>query len=557
LTSTALPKNSHERPITSGAERDPFDLVGDVIDSQFRVDEIAGEGTLSVIYRGHHLGVDATVSIKCLDLPSTLDPQLVAPVVRGFREGCRLQYRLALDNLDIAQTLGSGTTLAPRTGVEVPYVVREWLEGHSLATELAWRRVRGLKGQSLAAAMSLLDGAARGLSFAHVRKTAHLAIDPTNLFLVTMAKERRVKILDFGLAAALRGAVPEGGAAGLYVLPIEHAAPEQLDKALGQTGLSTDVYALAIVLLEVLSDRQVVDGGETGAMIARVLDPKRRPHPRDLGIALPRAVEDELARAVSLDPSQRHADVGAFWQALESAADGAPARAPSPVAPSPAAPAPAPVAASPTEPIVAPQPTLIGVPELPNELPEEPPPPAPFAVPLDTPSGGIELPPRFAAPPSMRAKNVRFAAAAAALFAAAFAITMVALARGPTRSAHASRGAPVARDRAVASRFTETRAAAAPRAGLPFFHGAAIRALSQTGSLSSCSEGKKLWGSGSARVDFAPDGAVSRVELGWPFAGTSEGACVIEKLSTARVRPFAGTGSVFFKFFVPRPTTAP
>ena len=104
---------------------DPFDLVGDVLDDQYRIDECAGEGVLSVVYRGRHLGVDADVAVKCLNLPPTMDEALAAPVAEAFRMGCRLHYRLARGNLHIAQTIASGTTIAPRTGATVQYLVRE------------------------------------------------------------------------------------------------------------------------------------------------------------------------------------------------------------------------------------------------------------------------------------------------------------------------------------------------------------------------------------------------------------------------------------------------
>src|SRR5215472_6911673 len=123
--------------------QDPFDLVGDVIDGIYRVDSFAGEGDLSVVYKGHHQGVDAPVAIKCLNLPATLDPALVKPLVESFVEGGRLHYRLARGNLNIAQSLASGTTLAPRTGEVVPYIVREWFDGCSLADFFAKRQASG------------------------------------------------------------------------------------------------------------------------------------------------------------------------------------------------------------------------------------------------------------------------------------------------------------------------------------------------------------------------------------------------------------------------------
>ena len=45
------------------------------------------QGDLSVVYKGHHIGVDAPVAIKCLDLPTTLDGALVRPLVETLPGG--------------------------------------------------------------------------------------------------------------------------------------------------------------------------------------------------------------------------------------------------------------------------------------------------------------------------------------------------------------------------------------------------------------------------------------------------------------------------------------
>src|SRR5580658_3047589 len=140
-------------------ELDPFDLTGDVLDGQFRVDSFAGEGDLSVVYKGYHLGVDAPVAIKCLNLPATLDPALVRPLVDGFKEASRVHYKLARGNLNIAQSIASGTTLAPRSGAVVPYMVREWFEGESLASNLSRRRKEALKARTVQEALALLETA--------------------------------------------------------------------------------------------------------------------------------------------------------------------------------------------------------------------------------------------------------------------------------------------------------------------------------------------------------------------------------------------------------------
>jgi serine/threonine-protein kinase len=300
---------------------DPFDLVGDVIDGQFRVDAVAGEGGLSVVYRGWHQSVAATVAIKCLNLPATLDPSLVEPFVQSFREGTKIQYRLSRGNLNIAQSLASGSTLAPRTGNLVPYLVREWLEGQSLASYFSERRSKKLGGLKLDEVIALLNGAADGLGFAHAQGVAHHAVNPSNLFVVETSGRPGVKILDFGLAKAASD--PAVRMPGLRVLLPEYAAPEQIDRQLGEPGPWTDVYSLALITMEALLGAPVLVSKE-GAPAAQI-DPVLRPSARIAGLGLRLAVRDVLGRAVALEPKKRPATAGEFWSALKSAASPAPA----------------------------------------------------------------------------------------------------------------------------------------------------------------------------------------------------------------------------------------
>ena len=361
-----------------GMDRDPFDLVGDVLDGQFRVVAFAGEGDLSVVYKGHHIGVDAPVAIKCLDLPATLDGALVRPLVESFREASRLHYKLASGNLNIAQAIASGSTLAPATGMIVPYLVREWFEGESLREELARRRKEGKKGRSIDEAVAVLEPAVDAVSYAHKEGALHLSLNPNNLFFADKDGKRSLKVLDFGVSRAmndLEQEIPPASrpAAGLRVLFPSYAAPEQLDATVGKLGAWTDVYALALLFMELLSDRPVVSGQETGALVERVLDEHRRPTPQAHGLELPRNLDLVLTRAVARTPSRRQKTATDFWNDLKTSLRGgtsrgyvapkvpvrpsppsAAAAAPAPLVPPPAPPAPAPhVDPSPPPPSVA------------------------------------------------------------------------------------------------------------------------------------------------------------------------------------------------------------
>ncbi|WP_394839012.1 serine/threonine protein kinase [Pendulispora rubella] len=303
---------------------DPFDLVGDVLDGQFRVDRFAGEGDFTVVYKGHHLGVDAPVAIKCLNVPPTLDLALLEPFLESFRDGARLHYRLALGNLHIARSIAFGTTMAPRTGQSVPYLVREWLEGCSLATDFEERAKEGLRPRSLREVIALLDSAAEALSYAHLQGVVHHSINPRNLFVVPTVEGRIVKVLDFGVAKLLNehsvSSVSSMGTNGLRVMFPSYSAPEQLDRHFGTPGAATDVYAMALVIYEALSGSPVVPHNMPVADVLHSFQPGFRPTAKNLDVPISSHVEAVLTRALALEPAVRHGNVGEFWRDLRGAA---------------------------------------------------------------------------------------------------------------------------------------------------------------------------------------------------------------------------------------------
>lgn len=307
--------------MTSG---DPFGLCGQVLDGQFRVDRVIGEGGFSVVYKGHHVGLDEPIAIKCLKLPGALGSAVVESFVRRFRDESRIHYRLSQGNLHIARSIASGTTMAPVTSALVPYMVLEWLEGRSLAQDFAIRRSQGMRGRPLAEVVKLLDSAVDALAYAHAKGVVHRDVNPGNLFLTESRDGTKLKVLDFGVAKVVSDHALEMGPRAptlghIRIFAPAYAAPEQFEDKIGKIGPWTDVYALTLVLLEALRDRTVNEGEHLGEFAMRTLDEANRPTPRSLGIAVGDAVEALLARAVALAPSERPQDAGELWGALKHA----------------------------------------------------------------------------------------------------------------------------------------------------------------------------------------------------------------------------------------------
>jgi serine/threonine-protein kinase len=303
---------------------DPFGIVGQVLDGQFRVDAYVGEGGFSVVYKGTSVGLSEPIAVKCLKLPPALGSALVESFVRRFRDESRIHYKLSQGNLHIVRSIASGTIISPATSALVPYTVLEWLDGRSLADELADRRQRGMRGRPVPEVIKLLDTAVDAVAYAHSQGVIHRDLNPGNLFLAKTATGTKVKVLDFGVAKVLTDSTlamaPTARTVGnVRMFAPAYGAPEQFDESVGAVGPWTDVYALALVFMEVARDRTVMEGEHIGEFALKALDPKLRPTPRALGIPVGDLVHEVLSMAVTLDPKERPRDAGHLWGMLKHA----------------------------------------------------------------------------------------------------------------------------------------------------------------------------------------------------------------------------------------------
>jgi serine/threonine protein kinase len=298
--------------------RDFFGFVGELIEPQYRVDEVIGEGGFSVVYRGHHLGLDEPVAIKCLKMPAGLTPGMVDAVVERFQAESRIMYRLSQGNLNIVRSVSSGTAQSKVTGVLVPYMVLEWLEGVSLFQDLKERRARRMIGRTLQDTIRLLDPAAMALDYAHAQGVVHRDLKPGNIFLANTRDGIRSKVLDFGLAKVLTddgiglGPAQHTMSQGIFC-SLSYGAPEQFDPNRGPIGPWTDVYSFAFVILEVLQDKKVRPAETMVDAARRAFDEKADLSATALGIELPPKIEDLLVRAVQVDKTKRPPDMHSLW----------------------------------------------------------------------------------------------------------------------------------------------------------------------------------------------------------------------------------------------------
>ncbi len=304
--------------------RDPFDLCGVTIDGKYRVASVIGDGGFGVVYRGVHKGFGELIAIKCLKLPSELDEKGRADFLERLQDEGRLLHRLSKATSGIVQALDVGAFTAP-SGAWVPYLILEWLEGETLAQFLKTRVETSAGGISLDEAIRMLAPAARALAVAHAQKIAHRDVKPANLILTEVGGKRTTKVLDFGIAKVLADnntfttALESTGIAPTAFTP-RYGAPEQFNKQRGASGPWTDVFALALVLVECVSGKRALEGDDPTQLYIASADPAMRPTLRRRGIDASDEVEAVLRKALEIEPRERYADAALFWDALEAAA---------------------------------------------------------------------------------------------------------------------------------------------------------------------------------------------------------------------------------------------
>lgn len=286
--------------------KDPLGLVGEVLEERYRVDRWVADGGFGHVYRGFHLFWDLPVAIKVFKPPHA---EQSAALRRAFiREGAILN-RLSRQTHSIIQSydVGRWTT---RRGADVLYTVLEWLDGVPLSQAPAPEG-----GWTPASVHARLAPVAEALARCHAEGVAHRDVKPGNLFVLSSDGPTTMKVLDFGIAKEARANgrfITSGPGASSFT--VDYAAPEQLDG--GRTGPWTDVYALAMVCVELLLGRHPFRQASLLEALFAIRDPQRRPTPRAVGVKVPDEVEAAFGRALAVESGARFPDAGAFWEAL-------------------------------------------------------------------------------------------------------------------------------------------------------------------------------------------------------------------------------------------------
>jgi serine/threonine protein kinase len=299
---------------------DPFDLVGTTLAGKYDIEEVVAVTALSVVYLATHRVWQRSVAIKAFSAP-TLSEAARQQLLVSFVEEGRLLMDLSERCVSICQArdVASFTSAA---GDWVPYTVLEWLDGECLEVLLRREREAGTRTRTVAEAIELLNPIAQALGVAHDRGVVHLDVKPGNIFVLGAddGQASRSKLLDFGVAKVMHRAAASFGDHACHSFTPSYGAPEQFSTAYGTSGPWTDVFAFALIVVELVVGHGALRSETVDDLGKRSCDPEVRPTPRTFEVAVSDDVERVLARALAVRPEDRFQDARSFWDALVGAA---------------------------------------------------------------------------------------------------------------------------------------------------------------------------------------------------------------------------------------------
>ncbi len=259
----------------------PYRLLGEL-----------GRGGMGVVYRAEDTRLGRLVALKCLPAALAHDARAKERLMLEARAAAALDHPNVCTVYEVAET-----------DAGQPYIALACYDGETLADRLAGGALPVGEAERIGGEI------AAGVAAAHARGVVHRDLKPSNVFLT---QDGTVKVLDFGVAEVAGVALHQTGrTAGT----VEYGAPEQ---AHGRADARSDVWALGVVLYEMLTGRHPFVAPYHAAVLYAVLH-EQPPPPSALNPDVPPELDAVVAQCLAKDPEDRYPDAAALGAALAPA----------------------------------------------------------------------------------------------------------------------------------------------------------------------------------------------------------------------------------------------
>ncbi|SEP84123.1 serine/threonine protein kinase [Microlunatus flavus] len=320
----------------------------ETVGGRYELDGPLGRGGMAEVRRAVDLRLGRSVAVKQLRPDLATDPTFQA---RFRREA---QSAAGLNHPTIVAVYDTGEEPDPRTGVSIPYIVMELVEGPTLRDVL--RDGRKILPER---ALELTAGVLDALGYSHRAGIIHRDIKPANVMLTTNGT---VKVMDFGIARAVADTSATMTQTAAVIGTAQYLSPEQ---ARGETvDARSDLYSTGCLLYELLTGRPPFTGDSPVSVAYQHVREAPVP-PSQIDPEIGPDIDAIVLKSLAKDPADRYQSAREMKADINRVLAGQQA-----TAVVPRVPVAVPVADAPTR-VVTPAPTAVAVTTTTTDEPDE------------------------------------------------------------------------------------------------------------------------------------------------------------------------------------------
>ncbi len=294
------PVSTEACPASGEAIPPHYRNVGRVLEGKYALTRVIGEGGMGIVYQAKHMLIGRSLAVKVLFPEIANHPEIVERFYNEARTAAGIGHDHIIEITDMGTFENS------------PFIVMEYLEGMNLT-----RFMQG-KVLPLEAAVGILMQVLDALNAVHSKGVIHRDLKPDNIYLINKGgRTDFVKLLDFGISKlktpeAQNFALTRTGTVlgtPYYMAPEQAAGRKEQDHRI-------DIYAVGVILYEMLTAKLPYQGDNYNALIAAILteEPLR---PTAHNPEIPMEVENIIVTAMAKQPHLRYPNAINFMEALK------------------------------------------------------------------------------------------------------------------------------------------------------------------------------------------------------------------------------------------------
>jgi len=274
---------------------------GQVVAGKYRIERLLGQGGMGAVFVAKHELLHQPVALKVMLGDTDDSGQSRLRFLNEARAAAKIEGEHVARVFDVGESSDGSL-----------FIAMELLEGSDLSQLLA---ARG--SLPVSEVVDYVAQALHALAQAHALGIVHRDLKPANLFLARRRDATQVvKVLDFGISKAMEpvaGMSPSTLTGSVLGTPF-YMAPEQVRD--GRTvDARTDIWAIGVILFELLAGRRPFDGRTVAEVFASILE-RTPPALREIREDLPEALTAIVMRCLAKDARERFASVEELGKAL-------------------------------------------------------------------------------------------------------------------------------------------------------------------------------------------------------------------------------------------------